>query len=223
MCFKDYVARRKKTERNSKRKTSTVLWVFICFILFASVKAPAETKNASQEIPDIEKTANFGIVYVTQWTFYFLTQKSEIEEHGSFENWLKHPFEVHVDKDSFDFNLFRHTFVGHYYFLFYRSRGYSLESSFVWSFLSSSAFEFTIETVTERPSMQDLHLTPVLGTVVGIGVEKLSLYLHSLDNWYSHALGYLVNPFALFPPTSELFVSTSIQSDQVKTLVTWKF
>ena len=65
--------------------------------------------------------------------------------------------------------------------------------------MSSLAFEFTIETVTEKPSYQDIYQTPVFGTVIGIGSEKISNYFHSWDNWYGDLLGYIFNPMTLIP------------------------
>lgn len=174
-------------------------------------------------IPADQKAVNFGIVYVTQWTYYLINQKSDIDKKGSFENWLEHPFQLRFDKDHFNYNLFLHTFVGQYYYLYYRSRGYAQTDAFLWTAISSFAFEFTIETVTEPPSVQDIHITPVMGTVLGIGVEKVSDYLHSFDTWYSHGLGYLLNPFTLIPPTSNLFASTLILPGHVLFIVGWDF
>lgn len=154
------------------------------------------------DISVTEKAQNFGLVYGVQWASYYVTQKKIIEEHGSFKNWYEGPTKTHFDKDHFDFNLFKHTAVGQYYFLFYRSRGYGKQSAFYWAFLSSLAFEFTIEVITEPPSVQDIYQTPVFGTILGVGTEKLSLYLHSFDTLPTTVLGYLFNPFAILPSSS---------------------
>ena len=146
-----------------------------------------------------EKAINFGAVYLTQWAFYLYSQEDTLRKEGSIRNWYTNPFKPHYDKDSFDYNIFKHSFVGNYYYLFYRSRGYTEKNSFFWSFMSSLAFEFTIETATEKPSYQDIYQTPVFGAVLGIGFEKASQYFHSWDNWYGNALGYLLNPMTLIP------------------------
>jgi hypothetical protein len=140
---------------------------------------------------------NFGIVYAAQWGSYFLMQKPIIEDHGSFRNWTHYPFHPHFDNDSFDYNIFQHSLTGTTYFLFYRARGYTKVDAFLWSFISSAAFEFTIETVTERPSWQDLYQTPVYGTILGLGVEKVSDTLYNTNTWWGKALGTVVNPFRL--------------------------
>lgn len=150
-------------------------------------------------IPAKEKALNFGAVYLTQWAYYLYSQEAIIREYGSFKNWTEYPFNPHFDKDSFDYNIFKHSLVGNYYYLFYRSRRYTEKDAFFWSFISSLAFEFTIETATEKPSYQDIYHTPVFGMVVGIGFEKASKYFHSWDTWYGRALGYIINPMTLIP------------------------
>lgn len=69
--------------------------------------------------------------------------------------------------------------------------------AFLWSFVSSLAFEFTIETVTERPSWQDIYQTPVYGTLLGLGVEKVSDKLYETNTWWGKTLGTVINPFRL--------------------------
>lgn len=186
-------------------------------------KLPELVAPTNSGVSVAERAINFGVIYAFQWGFFLVSQREEIEKYGSWDNWRKHPFELHYDKDSFDYNLIKHTFVGQYYYLWYRSRGYSMQSAFVWSYLSSFAFEFTIETVTEPPSLQDLYQTPVFGTVLGIGTEKLSLYFHSYNNWYGHTLGYLLNPFSILPSTKNVFGLAYFDHEQVNAVVTWEF
>lgn len=156
-----------------------------------------------------EKSGYFAATYVSQWVYYLTAQRSIIQEHGSLRNWYTYPFKPHFDKDSFDYNIFKHSLTGNYYYLWYRSRGYVRKDALFWTFMSSLAFEFTVETATERPSWQDIYQTPVFGTVLGIGVEKLSLICHRWDTWYGHTLGYLLNPMTLVPKTEEQLIAMS--------------
>lgn len=160
---------------------------------------PDYHRSGRTDITYKAKAQNFGAVYGAQWAFYLLTQDETIENDGSFENWYKNPFKPGFDRDTFDYNLIKHSLVGNYYYLFYRSRGYTVKDAFFWSFMSSLAFEFTIETITEVPSYQDIYQTPVFGVLLGIGFEKTSEYFHSWDNWYGNFLGYLLNPMTLIP------------------------
>ncbi|AZZ35479.1 DUF3943 domain-containing protein [Bdellovibrio sp. qaytius] len=194
------------------------------FILWYCASSSAQNTSpvSSTTITAKEKKINFATVYTSQWIYYISSYKKEIKKYGSFENWIKNSINPHYDRDSFEYNLIRHTFAGQYYYLFYRSRGYTEENAFIWTCLSSFAFEFTIETVTERPSYQDLYQTPVYGTVLGVGVEKLSKYLHSTNTWIGHATGYLINPFTLLPPTNSFFGTVIPEQDKISLMLQWE-
>ena len=178
-----------------------------------------------EEIPSTEKAYNFGGVYATQWAFYYVSQEEIIRTEGSLENWLLNPLSPRFDKDSFEYNIFKHAFVGNYYYLFFRSRNYTEKDSFISSFLASLAFEFTVETITEKPSYQDIYQTPVFGTVLGIGSEKLSNYLHAQGKWYWDTLGYIVNPMTLIPQFARKKIAAVpiIEKNKVGAVVTFGF
>lgn len=191
-------------------------------LLASESEAPAKDPAAVLEFSNTDKAKNFAAVYGFQWGFYLLSQEQTIRTHGSFNNWLENPFHPEFDKDTFDYNIFKHAFSGSYYYLYYRSRGYTEQSAFIWTVASSMAFEFTIETVTERPSIQDMYQTPLFGAIVGVGFETLSLKLHSLDTWYGHALGYLLNPFTLLPHDT-FTVAPVVSPNQVGALMSWSY
>lgn len=173
--------------------------VLVVLSILASIQSFAD-EQAPPTRPALEYAQNFGLMYGAQWVFYLVSQEETIEKHGSFKNWVEYPSQPDFDKDSFDYNIFKHSLAGNYYYLFYRHRGYSEIESFAWTFLSSLAFEFTIETVTEKPSLQDIYQTPIYGTIVGMGSERLSQYLLESDSSWVQALGYVVNPFNLLSP-----------------------
>lgn len=198
------------------------------FILISCYSALTYAQNDSRvsgtaRINSNEKAINFAAVYATQWAYYLTAHKDEIKKYGSFENWLENPINPHYDRDSFEFNIIRHSIAGQYYYLFYRSRNYTEQNAFIWSVISSFAFEFTIETVTERPSYQDLYQTPVFGTVLGVGVEKLSIFLHDTDTWIGDLAGYLLNPFPLLPPTNKIFGYVIPEQNKVSLMLRWEF
>lgn len=161
------------------------------------------SRASAQRVSSYERMSNFGMVYGAQWTAYVLTQRPAIEKHGSFKNWYSNMGSPHFDTDSFDYNIFQHSLTGATYFLFYRARGYTKVDAFLWSFISSLAFEFTVETVTERPSYQDIYQTPVYGTILGMGVEKLSDTFYDTNTWWGKTLGTIVNPFRLLSSKKE--------------------
>lgn len=140
-----------------------------------------------------------SLLYAGQWSYYLVGQNANLRENGSPRNWVKNPANPHFDKDFYDFNLVMHTMTGSLYYGYYRSFGSSRPRSLAFSTLSVLLFEFTIETGTERPSFQDIYQTPVLGAVLGMGLEDLSLLC--LESRYApvRGMGYLFNPFTLVP------------------------
>jgi Domain of unknown function (DUF3943) len=206
-----------------------LLLVFLCVSTSASAEDSvpnwARPSRKQESFATGQIATNFGIVYATQWAFYAVDQRMIIDKHGSFDNWIHNPFKPTFDKDSFDYNIFKHTLSGAGYYLWYRSRRYERRNAFIWSFLSSLAFEFTIETITERPSYQDIYQTPVFGTVLGIGADNLARYLHSLDTWYGTIGGYLLNPFMLLPQQGEntLAVVPLIDNNTFGYVATYRF
>lgn len=140
----------------------------------------------------------FGLVYAVSWGAYIFDQYDTIKEHGSFKNWYQNITKIHFDKDTPYYNLFIHPITGHYIYLFWRSRGLSKIGAFGMASLNVIAFEFLIETTTEIPSIQDIYQTAVLGMLLGISMEQLSLWCHSFDTGLGRFFGYLFNPFTLF-------------------------
>ena len=85
---------------------------------------------------------------------------------------------THPENDSDDFyiNYILHPYWGAAYFVRARERGYSNWQSFGYSTLLSTLFEFGVEAGAENPSKQDLWVTPVIGSMVGL------YFMHLRDN-----------------------------------------
>lgn len=180
------------------------LTLILMTALFLSMPAGASDKaSAEPSVPTAEgsrswdKVYNFAMVYGAQWSFYLLQQQETIRTHGSWDHFFSYMTQPTFDKDSFDYNIFKHALAGQYYYQFYRYRGYSEIDAFAWTFFSSLAFEFAIENYTEKPSLQDIYQTPIFGTLLGMGFERLSENLRSSDLWSARVLGYVLNPFAI--------------------------
>jgi len=158
--------------------------------------------HLSKDIPLSHRFAHLGLMYIGQWTTYLYTQEETIKEEGSFHNWHNNMTRIHMDKDSYDFNLIQHSIAGNYYYLYYRHWGYTKSAALLWSTMSVVLFEFTIETTTEQPSVQDIYQTPILGAVLGMGMETASNYLITKRCKILKVVGYMLNPFAIFPHSS---------------------
>ncbi len=72
------------------------------------------------------------------------------------------------DKDNFAINFIGHPYSGAVYYVIARHAGYSAWKSFGYSAIMSTFFwEFGIEAFAEKPSIQDLLLTPIIGALIG--------------------------------------------------------
>lgn len=139
------------------------------------------------------------LLYAGQWVYFLNIQADNLRENGNLREWAPRIADPHFDKDFYDYNLLLHTLAGTGYYGYYRAHGSSRARSFGLSFLSVLLFEFTIETLTERPSFQDIYQTPVLGSLLGMGMEDLSLRCLESDWRVVRGMGYVLNPFVLVP------------------------
>ena len=106
------------------------------------------------------------------------------------------------DNDALWLNYITHPYWGSVYYLQARYAGLKPMESFGYSVLLSTVFwEYGIEAVAENPSIQDLIITPVLGSLLGEFFYQTSLsIINNNETLYnSRALGItvltLMNPF----------------------------
>ena len=69
------------------------------------------------------------------------------------------------------------------YFVRARERGYNNHQSFWYSVLLSTLFEFGFEAMFEQPSIQDLVVTPVFGSLLGV------YFMHLRDTVKQRSVG----------------------------------
>jgi hypothetical protein len=145
-----------------------------------------------------ENAKNIGAVYLISWGIYPLTQPDTFRKEGSFSNYRENFGKLTFDQDEPFWNWFVHPISGSQLFLYYRANGYSRSQALAMSFISSTLFEFTVEIYTEPASVQDLYQTPILGAVLGVGIENLSMYLLNTGNAVGRFFGHVLNPSTLF-------------------------
>ncbi len=95
----------------------------------------------------------------------------EDDGESPFEKWWDNVSREPVwDKDDFFLNYVTHPYSGALYYMGARSAGANAAYSFLYSFMLSTFFwEYGIESFAERPSIQDLIVTPVAGAILGEG------------------------------------------------------
>lgn len=198
--FRPPIAQRRRP--TGPGKGSSLASILTVVLLLASLASAQERKAHHLLVADADQWASWkqvSTLYAFQWGYYLVGQREAIEDHGSLHNWVASPVNPHFDKDFYDFNLVLHTLSGSLYYGYYRAFGSSRPRSLAYSVLSSLLFEFSVETVTERPSFQDMYQTPILGAVVGMGLEDLSLWMLESRHVAIRGAGHLLNPYTLVP------------------------
>lgn len=120
--------------------------------------------------------------------------RAAIQQTPLFQRWWKNIF-VHNpewDHDKFIFNYVLHPYAGAAYFMAARSCGFSFWGSMLYSAaISTIGWEFGIEAFMERPSYQDLFVTPVIGSLLGelMYKGKRTIVEHGYEMFGSPVLG----------------------------------
>lgn len=144
-----------------------------------------------------ETWRHIGGIYLVTWGLYPLTQYDVVRDKGSFKAYGNNFGKVVFDKDTPFWNWLVHPISGSQLYLYYRANGYNRVDSMGLAFISSTLFEFTVEIYTEPASVQDIYQTPVLGSILGLGIEKLSLWLLNTGHPVAKVLGHTLNPSTL--------------------------
>jgi hypothetical protein len=111
------------------------------------------------------QVVTIGILYalpesVSNWS-------DEQKESYSLHDWWENVTNPQWDTDDYYLNYILHPYWGAGYYVRSRENGYDERASFWYSAAMSAAFEFGAEALFEQPSIQDLIVTPVAGTVLG--------------------------------------------------------
>ena len=120
------------------------------------------------------ETRNFLVPAAALMTIFFLMPTEDtgwekfsisevIEKYN--ENVTKGPV---IDTNQWAYNWIGHPYSGAAYYTVARHAGLSRGSSFAYSFWMSTLYwEYGVEAIAEIPSIQDLIVTPVLGSLLG--------------------------------------------------------
>jgi hypothetical protein len=144
---------------------------------------------------------SLGVLYAlpedaTAWN------KSETINTPPFKRWWRNVKRGPVvDKDNFIFNYVLHPYGGAAYYMGARSQGFNILYSALYATGISTIFwEYGIEAFMEIPSLQDLIITPIAGTLMGEGFYILKRHIVANDYrlFGSPILGnivaYLIDP-----------------------------
>lgn len=96
--------------------------------------------------------------------------RAELREVPLFRRWHEHVFVKgpEWDHDRFVFNYVLHPYAGAAYYMAARSCGFNAWQSLLYgTLISNVGWEFGIEAFMERPSYQDMIITPIVGSAIG--------------------------------------------------------
>ena len=131
------------------------------------------------------------------------------KENANFDTWWENVQNPVWDKDEWYVNG-GHAIVGGWYYIRARERGFGEVYSFLYSaFASTVLYEFGIEAFFEKPSYQDLIITPVGGALLGAFVyEPVRRWVFAKPElrWYDHLVLFATDPIG----TANYFVEKLI-------------
>ena len=77
------------------------------------------------------------------------------------------------DNDSISWNYGVHPIMGSFSYLAYRNKGAYWAEAFAGAAINSAIYEYFIAGGTQQPSINDLIVTPILGSILGEGIYQI--------------------------------------------------
>jgi len=123
-----------------------------------------------------------GVLYCMPESFTNWDRDDGVEDLP--DRWWKNVSRRPVwDKDDWAINYLGHTYCGGVYYQMARKSGYNQWDSFVYTTLMSTFFwEYGLEAFAERPSIQDLAVTPLGGWLYGEWAFRCEQRIEENDN-----------------------------------------
>ena len=143
----------------------------------------------------------FGYQVVTIATFYFLPESVSkwTDKNDIWNRWWNNVQSPHWDHDSAAINYIGHPYFGSAYYVRARERGFAELDSFVYAALASAMYEFGVEALFERPSYQDLIVTPIGGALIGLALEPVRTWIKLKPDpkWYDQLFLAATDPIGM--------------------------
>ncbi len=122
--------------------------------------------------------------------------RAELQDVPLLNRWNNHVIKKgpEWDHDNPIFNYLLHPYAGAVYFMAARSCGFNHYQSLLYcAIISTVGWEFGIEAFMERPSIQDIFITPLVGSAIGEGFYHLkrSIVSNGYELFGSRFLGGL--------------------------------
>jgi Domain of unknown function (DUF3943) len=145
----------------------------------------------------------FSYQVVTIAVFYVMPESvsnwSKDAKNNIFTRWWKNVQNPEWDQDSIGINYIGHPYFGSAYYTRARERGFGEFDSFIYSALASAMYEFGTEALFEKPSYQDLIVTPVGGALLGLALEPIRSWMKLKPDpkWYDQLFLAATDPIGM--------------------------
>lgn len=144
-----------------------------------------------------------GIIYFMPQSFSGWSDEQKRDVFKKYGNNVGHPS---MDTDKFYVNYLLHPYWGATYYIRGRERGLDKVPALVYSALISAMYEFGVESFFEKPSIQDLIVTPVAGSLLGALVfepVRESIKRKQVLRWYHDAVLIVTDPVGVLSSAVE--------------------
>jgi hypothetical protein len=141
-----------------------------------------------------QSVATFGVIYLMPEE---ISRWPDVSDKGFGQSWVDNVQDPTFDHDAWWLNYVMHPYFGAVYYTRARARGFGELPSLLYSAFASTMYEFGPEAFFEKPSIQDLIVTPVAGAIVGAFVfEPIRRRILSKPDlaWYDHVGLVLTDP-----------------------------
>jgi Domain of unknown function (DUF3943) len=99
------------------------------------------------------------------------------------------------DDDDWQLNYIGHPIAGSFYYNSLRSQNASIFHSFLFATAQSFIWEYFIEATAEKPSAQDLIVTPIVGAILGESAHRLTMSMRRNGfNFFEKVFVIIFNP-----------------------------
>jgi hypothetical protein len=164
-------------------------------IWFSKTHTPAQRFLYSQAVLWPSSIGGHLYLYVSE------DKLDNLKEIYTFKNYKK-TFSLPPvwDRDSLSWNYGAHPLMGSLSYLSYRNKEAHWAEAFAGAAVNSLIYEYLIAGGTQRPSINDMIITPVLGSLLGEGAYQLKKWLmrdHHLSVMEKIMLT-LTDPFEVF-------------------------
>lgn len=142
----------------------------------------------------------FAFQSATYGFLYLMPEKISNWDKNEFKNIKQNLKDAYtqapvIDKDKWYINYIGHPLQGAYYYNAFRSQGSKCWQAGLMSLGHSMLWEYTIEATIEHPSIQDIIVTPIVGSLLGELFHFASIKMSRNGfKWYEKALVSILNP-----------------------------